>query len=173
MRSSRTSSGFVWSVLVAVALCSSGLGCAFGEIRWDDPMGRLYALEEIQNNYTQLVRWNDYYTAMRFVDPELHEEFMKRNDMTMRFTDHQSGRLALDEGQAASTVEVRYLGYEPDRLIEVMIREKQVWYRDGPANDWFVRPHFIGIEAEPPPRVRPDESAELADAGSQEAKATP
>ena len=175
MKTSRTSS-VVWTLLAAVALGSSGLGCAFGEIRWDDPIGRLYALEEIQDQYTQLVRWNDYYTALRYVDPALQEQFLKRNEMTLRFTDHQSGMLSLDEKRRQSTVEVSYTGYEPDRLVEVVLHEKQVWYRDSKLNHWFVRPNFVGLEPEPEPYVFTEdleEAAELADASSREAQTTP
>ena len=118
---------------------------------------RRYTLEEIQDQYTQLVRWNDYYTALRYVDPTLHDEFLKRNDLELRFTDHQSGPLALDDSYSKSTVNVTYLAYLPDELIEKTVVETQEWYREGKGNAWLVRPHFLEIEEEPPPRVVPVE----------------
>jgi hypothetical protein len=82
--------------MAAVALATTGLGCAFGEIRWDDPMGHLLSLEETQLYYSQLVRFNDYHTALRFVDPELRDSFLERVDMAIRFTDMKSGPVDMD-----------------------------------------------------------------------------
>ena len=38
----------------------AGLGCAFGEIRPEDPFQRKYSLEGAQKRYTDLVRWSKF-----------------------------------------------------------------------------------------------------------------
>lgn len=154
---------FVGTAMAVFGLAAAGLGCAFGEIRWDDPMGRLLSLEETQMYYSQLVRFNDYNTALRFVDPELRETYLERQNMTLRFTDLQSGPIDLEDGHRKSNVTVTYLGYEPNVLIERAYTEKQAWFRDPPGNNWFVRPYFVDLEEEPPPRVVADASASLED----------
>ena len=149
--------------MAAVALATTGLGCAFGEIRWDDPMGHLLSLEETQLYYSQLVRFNDYHTALRFVDPELRDSFLERVDMALRFTDMQSGPIDMDSMHRESEVVVTYLGYRPNVMVEKKYTEKQSWHRSPPGNEWFVRPYFVDIEEEPPPRVMADASLSMED----------
>ena len=152
------------AALAVLALAAGGLGCAFGEIRLNDPMGRLYALEETQWYYSQLVRFGDYHSALRFVDPELQEQYLERTELTIRFTDMQSGPINLDTMKANSDVTVKYLGYDPNTMIEKSYTEKQTWFRnrDG-GNNWFVRPYIVDLEEEPPPRVVAEADITLLD----------
>jgi len=143
----------VGSIGALLALAAAGLGCAFGEIRWTDPMGHLMSLEETQKYYSELVRFGDYHTALRFVDPELREKFLERDDLSLKFTDYESGPVDMSEDHRDSEVTVVYLGYEPDVLVERKFKEKQTWFREPPGNDWFVRPYLVDIEEPPPPRV--------------------
>ena len=48
-----------FSILLALTLwTASSLGCAFGEVRWSDPLQREISLEDAQHRYTVLVRWS-------------------------------------------------------------------------------------------------------------------
>jgi hypothetical protein len=160
------------AMVAIVGLAASSLGCAFGEIRWDDPMGRLYALEEAQMYYSQLVRFGDFHTALRFVDPELQDQYLDRVDMGLRFTDMQSGPINLDTLKLKSNVTVRYMGYNPNTMVELRYTEKQAWHRKpNGGNGWVVRPYFVDIEAEPPARettLAKAEGSEEGDASASE-----
>ena len=65
MRRTRTTR---W-LLATAGLAILSLGCAFGEIRLDVPMGRKYTLEEQQHEYTDYVRWGAFDYASRFGSP--------------------------------------------------------------------------------------------------------
>jgi len=139
------------SVLAAtlVALIG-GLGCAFGEVYWSDPLKREYSLGEVQKRYTGLVRFGAFVRASKFVDPELAENFVSlfpsRGDLV--FTDHESERIDFaDNGKRNNaTVKVRYSAYYTHSPVVIEIVEIQHWYREGPSNNWLVRPEFQGLE---------------------------
>ena len=133
--------------LLCLALLTS-LGCAFGEVRFSDPLDRQVSLEDAQNRYTVLVRWNDLDKASAFVDPEMRDDFMKMvpNFRDLRFTEYDSGKTDIGEDGTA-TVIVTYYVYSPSSPIETTITETQTWYRDAGVNNyWHVRPAFQGID---------------------------
>ena len=136
---------------LAATLVATGLslGCAFGEIRLNDPLDRAISLEEAQNRYTVLVRWSDFERAAGFVDPEQRKEFLRNfpSFREVRFTDFESETADIGEDGTA-TVEVTYFAYTPTSPLEVTITETQYWYRDSKlGNDWRVRPTFRGLDA--------------------------
>jgi len=132
---------------IAVALGTSvllALGCAFGEWRPDDPMKRRFSLEDIQQQYTDYVRWSAFNEASVFVDPEVREAYLagapKIEDL--RFTDYESAPVTLDEEMSEATIEVIYDAYRPRSLIQIKVTEVQHWRRYGKGNHWMVKPTF-------------------------------
>jgi len=139
--------------LAIVAVIAAGLaplgGCAFGELRLNDPLDREISLEDAQHRYTVLVRWSDFERASRYVDPSMRAEFkaMLPGFRTLRFTEYESDPVEIDAELQEATVEVTYYAYSPSSPIEVEIHETQRWYRDpGVGNNWHVKPTFEGIE---------------------------
>ena len=123
-------------------------GCAFGEIRWDDPLQREISLEDAQHRYTVLVRWRNFEKAAAFVDPALRDAFLASvpKYRELRFTEYESEPVEMTEEQTA-TLKVTYYVYSPSSPIETTITETQEWYRDsGVGNSWHVRPSFTGID---------------------------
>ena len=128
----------------------SALGCAFGEIRLDDPFQRKYSLEEATKHYSDFVRWSDFDRASQFVDPEVRDEFL-RNAPTfrsLRFTDYEADPVELDEEKVVATIVVRYFAYRLSNPIEIEIRETQEWTRQNVRNTWFVKSTFEGLGAD-------------------------
>jgi hypothetical protein len=134
--------------LLAVLVGSIGLGCAYGEIRWKDPLGRKKALEESQKRYTDLVRWSAFDKAVRYVDPEVREEFLDiaPSFEQLRFSDYEIVPIEIDQETGEATVEVTYHAYSMASAYEVAIVETQHWSRDDFTNSWRVRPSFEGLE---------------------------
>jgi len=125
------------------------MGCAFGEIRIDDPMQRELTLEEAQERYTLFVRWSEFEKASAFVDPEQRKAFLAGlpSFRDVRFTDYESQALRYGE-EGGTTVSVTYFAYTPTSPIEVTITESQEWYRDSTiGNTWRVRSTFTGLDA--------------------------
>ena len=119
-------------------------------MRLSDPLDREISLEDAQRRYTVLVRWSDFERAVKYVDPELRDDFMEKlpSFRELRFTEYDSEPVEMDEGRQTATVEVTYYAYSPTTPMEMEVRETQEWYRDqGVANNWHVRPTFEGIEA--------------------------
>ena len=138
-------------LLLALALASVAVlaGCAFGEIRWKDPLQRELTLEEAQERYTLFVRWSEFEKASAFVDPERREDFLAQlpSFRELRFTDYESERLRFGE-EGGTTVSVTYFAYTPTSPLVVTIHETQEWYREpGVGNHWRVRPAFRGLDA--------------------------
>jgi hypothetical protein len=138
-------------MLLGLCVLMSQLGCAFGEVYWDDPLKREYSLGEIQKQYTHYLRFGNVQAAARFVDPELQDQFYERfpSRDTVVFTDFESGPIKFDdiETRMNATILVTYSGYYSDSLIVLDIIETQEWYRSSAANDWKVRPDFEGLRA--------------------------
>jgi hypothetical protein len=124
------------------------LGCAFGELRPDDPFQRQLTLEDAHRLYTNYVRWNKFGEAAQFVDPELRDEFLAHAPRfrDFRFTDWEATPVVLDDDKQASTIHVTYYGYRTATLVEVPVEEVQEWYRSPDdtviQNNWLVRPKF-------------------------------
>ena len=137
---------FVLTLSLGVA---SVLGCAFGEIRWTDPLQREISLEDAQHRYTVLVRWSNFEEAAKFVEPDLREDYLAGlpGFRELRFTEYESEPVRVDEERASATVDVTYYAYTPTSPIEQKVSETQEWSRQ-PAlgNRWFVRSTFHGLE---------------------------
>lgn len=129
----------------------SAIGCAFGEIRLDDPFQRKYSLEEATKRYSDYVRWSDFNRASQFVDPEFRDDFLRNAPafQEVRFTDYKTDPVELDEEKVVATIVVRYFAYRLSNPIEIEIRETQEWERQsGGLNSWFVRSTFEGLETD-------------------------
>jgi hypothetical protein len=131
-----------WSCALAL-LAPLFLGCGiFAEL--DDPLGRDFALNAAQRQYTQAIRWGELEDASAYVDPELKAAFLEKAAAFegFRITDYQIGHIDYDENDSnLARVSVTYRGYYTASLIERPIRERQQWYRAS-GNDWRVRPEF-------------------------------
>ena len=139
----------ITTMLLGLCVLMSQLGCAFGEIYWDDPLKREYSLSEIQKLYTHYLRFGNVKAAARFVDPEMEDEFyaMFPHRGTVVFTDFETGPIKFDdtETRLTATIVVTYSGYYSDSLIVMDITETQEWYRPDATNNWKVRPNFEGL----------------------------
>lgn len=136
--------------LALLAATAGSFGCAFGEVRWSDPLQREFSLEEAQHRYTVLVRWNDSEKASKFVDPEQRSDYLASfpNFREIRFTEYESDELTMDPDRQTATLDVRYFAYTPTSPIETIVTETQEWYRDaGVGNNWHVRSTFSGLDA--------------------------
>lgn len=138
-----------FALLIGFVLVGSSLGCAFGEIYWDDPLKREYSLSEIQKRYTYLVRFGSFHQAARFVDPNLADAFVRNlpDDKEFVFTDFETGPIHFDDEseRETATVIVEYTGYYANSVYVIDIIETQKWYREGQFNNWLVRPEFEGL----------------------------
>jgi len=125
-------------------------GCAFGEVRWDDPLQREISLEDAQQRYTVLVRWSDFEKAAKFVEPEERDAYLTNfpDFRNLRFTEYESDRVTVDPSKSTSTIAVTYYAYTPASPIEMKVVETQEWYRHpGLGNHWYVRSTFSGLDA--------------------------
>jgi hypothetical protein len=129
---------------IALALFAAfALGCGvLAEL--DDPLGRDFALNAAQRQYTQAIRWGELEDASAYVDPALKAAFLEKAAAFegFRITDYQIGQIDYDaDDSSLARVSVTYRGYCTASLIERPIRERQQWYRES-GNDWRVRPEF-------------------------------
>ncbi len=135
---------------LALVVLFNSLGCAFGEIYWDDPLKREYSLSEVQQRYTELVRFGKFAQASAFVDPVMTEEFVESfpSQRDFVFTDFESGQIEFDDDEVRenATVRVEYSGYHSNTLVLEDMVEHQHWYRDSIMNDWLVRSSFDQFE---------------------------
>ena len=132
----------IW--IVGLALLS---GCA---ATLTDPLGRRQALESVQKQYTELIRWGDFERASKYVDPQQRESFvaLSRSFETIRLTDFEIAEIEYSGGDEVS-VAVTYRGYAVDTLLERRFREEQVWTREpGVTNQWSVRSDLAEAMAE-------------------------
>ena len=137
---------FTRILIAVILLCatSSTLGCAFGEMRWTDPLQREISLEDAQHRYTVLVRFSDFEKASKFVAAEQRSDYLASfpDFRRIRFTEYETGELDFHTDRAGATVEVRY--YSP---IETVVTEMQEWSRNpGVGNYWVVKSTFSGLE---------------------------
>ena len=125
------------------------LGCAFGEMRWSDPLEHEYSLELIQKRYSDLVRFGNYKAASRYVDRADRSAFLSGmpKEGSVRFLDYESQPLELNPELTYALVEVTYVAYSPWTLVQFSVIERQEWTRpDGFRNDWSVKSSFEGLE---------------------------
>lgn len=136
--------------LALLLLLATSLGCAFGEVRWDDPLQREISLEDAQHRYTVLVRFGDFEKAVKFVEPAERDTYLAGlpNLRQLRFTEYESDRVTVDAEKSTSTIEVTYFAYTSASPIEMQVIETQEWYRHpGLGNHWYVRSTFKGLDA--------------------------
>jgi hypothetical protein len=132
------------AVTMLAAIAVTGLGCANGEFRFNDPIGREKALEAVQKEYTSLVRWNEFDQAAQFVHPDARAEFLaEAPGEDLRFTDAETKPIEIDEELASANVQVTYLAYNRHSPYEYKVEEDQAWEREGTT--WSVRPTFDGL----------------------------
>jgi hypothetical protein len=149
MQSRVQSRGLRNSLIIASAmLLLSSFGCAFGELRPNDPFQRQYSLEQAQKRYSDLVRWSKFGEAAGFVAPADRAQFVKDmpNFRHIRFTDHESSPWELDEEMRTTTIEVTYMGYSMRTPLEISVHETQVWSREGNGNHWTVKSNFTDLD---------------------------
>jgi len=126
----------------------SSLACAFGEIRWSDPLQREISLEDAQHRYTVLVRWSNFEEAAKFVQPDQRDAYLEKlpDFREFRFTEYESQPVRVDVERASATVEVTYYAYTPSSPIEQRVSETQEWSREkAVGNRWFVQSTFHGL----------------------------
>ena len=134
------------STALLLALTTS-LGCAFGEMRWSDPLDRELSLEDAQHRYTVLMRWSHFEKAANYVHPDVRDEFIASAPAfrDLRFTEYESDPVELDEARASATIEVTYYVYTPTSPMETSVTETQEWTRES-GNNWFVKSSFSGLQ---------------------------
>jgi len=142
------------------------LGCAFGELRWNDPLEHEYSLEGIQKRYSDLVRFGNYKAASRYVARADRSAFLSGmpKEGSVRFLDYESQPLELNPELTYALVEVTYVAYSPWTLVQFSVIERQEWTRpEGFRNDWSVKSSFEGLE---PFVARSDRSKRLGSAAA-------
>ena len=112
-----------------------------------DPGNRKDSFKLSQRKYTNAVRWGDVEEALRFVHPELREEFLSYEDAFdgIRVTDFEVGEVVYGSMQKTATVRVTYHAYSLQSMLEKEIKEVQQWERLTALNDWVVRPQLAGL----------------------------
>jgi hypothetical protein len=127
-----------------------GVGCAFGEIRWNDPLQRQITLEDLQQEYVAMVRFGNFQRASGYVDPEFRDAYLERlpDPETMRFTDFEIGPIDINEELNEATSKVTYWYYRTVSPTEEKLVETQHWVRaSGNSLSWMLRPEFDGLAA--------------------------
>jgi hypothetical protein len=127
--------------LVVLLAVTTGLGCAFGEIRPEDPFRRQYNLDEVHKQYTDYVRWSKFEQASQFMDKEERPAFLRLmpDFDEVRFTDWKAKPYQLDDELTSTTIEVTYRGYTMTTPFEVKVHESQEWHREGKGNVWKLK----------------------------------
>jgi hypothetical protein len=130
--------------LLAVVLAANALGCAFGELRPNDPYQRQLKLEEIHKDYSDSVRWSKFEEASKYVVTEEQSDFVRSmpDFKEVRFTDWKAEPFELDEEMRNATIDVEYTGYSMVSPFEITVHEKQEWTRVGKGNNWKVKSSF-------------------------------
>jgi len=138
------------TLLLAIVAVASGTGCAFGELRPDDPFKRQFSLEDAQKEYTDFVRWSKFQEAAAYVAPEDRKAFFARmpDFDVLRFTDWESRPWEFEdqEEKNKAIIEVTYRGYSMRTPFEVKVTETQTWTRTGSGNSWTVHSEFQNLD---------------------------
>jgi hypothetical protein len=132
-------------VVLPLFFCS-GCIAVFVEM-FTDPMGRKASFSRAQREYTKLLRWSDIEQAVRFVHPEVREEFLSYAGEFdgIRVTDFEIGDITFGEREETATVRVTYHAYSMASMLEKEIKETQEWERPAKDNLWLVRPKLEGL----------------------------
>ena len=137
------------AALLLVLLAPLAIGCAFGEVRWGDPLEREYSLQEMQKRYTDLVRFGHFQGASRYVARAEQKSYLAGLPApeSIRFTDYRAEPVHVNEDLNLAVLEVTYTAYSPWTLVQFNVFERQEWRRpDGMANAWIVKSTFRGLE---------------------------
>jgi len=134
--------------LFAALVLANAFGCAFGEIRPNDPYQRQLKLEERHKEYSDYVRWSKFEEASKFVVQEEQSKFVREmpDFKEVRFTDWKAEPFELDEELRNTAIEVEYTGYSLGSPFEVTVHETQTWTRSGKGNDWKVSSSFKDLD---------------------------
>jgi hypothetical protein len=132
--------------LACAVLALAASGCLLADL--GDPMGRMRALRESQQRYTQLVRWGEIEKAAELVDPAMRPSFLALAPAfeEIRITDYERGSFDFEGAEDTAVITVTYRGYSLATLVDQPVRERQEWYRSGP-NTWLVRPQMQELVA--------------------------
>ena len=132
-------------VVLPLIFCS-GCIAVFVEM-FTDPMGRKASFSRAQREYTKLLRWSDIEQAVRFVHPEMREQFLSYDGEFdgIRVTDFEIGDVTFGEREETATVRVTYHAYSMASMLEKEIKETQEWERPNGDNRWMVRPKLEGL----------------------------
>ena len=137
---------FSTPVLLLALLWLGALGCAFGDIRPDDPMDRQMSLEDQHTHYSDLVRWSQFDKAATYIKPSDRADFVRAmpDFEEMRFTDWKAEPWEFEDPESLdrAVIRVTYSGYSMRNPFEVEIHEKQEWSRNGRGNHWMVVSSF-------------------------------
>ncbi|MEO1934246.1 MAG: hypothetical protein ABGX04_05595 [Myxococcales bacterium] len=135
------------SIILAMTVLVSVLGCANGEFRFGDPFDRQLTLTESQHRYTVLVRWSQFQKARAFVATEDRDAFMTQMQQLgdARITEYESQPIELDSKKQKATISVTYTLYTTALPYEIKITEEQEWTRSGISNNWNVTSTFDGL----------------------------
>lgn len=137
------------AAFAALVLVAAGTGCARLS-RWSKPFGPPHELPDVQQRYTQLIRWNEFAKASDFVEPELRSAFLTAAaDLEqVRFSDYEVQRLDPSEDGLSATALVRYRAYWLDYSVELPpVVETQAWRYDEGEAAWRVRPDLVALRA--------------------------
>ncbi len=137
-----------WITLAGLGVTTLlGLGCAFGEVNWSDPLKRGFTLKDAQRRYTEYVRWSAFDKASNYVKPEQRDDYMARapSARELRFTDYEMDPFEINEETGEATIEVTYYAYQLNSPVEVTVTETQHWQRSGTGNNWVVEPSFADL----------------------------
>ena len=133
-------------LMVLPLVFCSGCIAVFVEM-FTDPMGRKASFSRAQREYTKMLRWSDIEQAVRFVHPEMREQFLSYDGEFdgIRVTDFEVGDVTFGEREETATVRVTYHAYSMVSMLEKEIKETQEWERLGKDNQWVVRPKLEGL----------------------------
>jgi len=116
-------------------------GCAMLElIETRDLMGYKARFTDAQQQYTRLVRWNEFTRASETVEPESRSTYLAALHQLgeIHFTDYEAQAPVYDAEVRTATVLVRYSAYHDNTLSAVTLVEEQLWTRDFESGDWHV-----------------------------------
>ncbi len=128
----RIPTGILLAVLFGISGCLSAI---------TDPLDRRGEFKDTQTKFTQYVRWGRFQEAVKFVDPELREEFMScaPEFSDLRFSDYEITRVDIEEGLQSASVDVRYKGYLLNMPFERSVDLTEEWTRDESTGVWTVK----------------------------------
>lgn len=114
-----------------------------------DLLVREVRIEDVVRRYVNDVRFRQFDSAVRFVEPELQTQFRVATDhlRTIRFTGATIEQVELDEPGTTAVATVRWRGHWLDSPFERELRTTQRWRRDAASQKWYVTPELEALGA--------------------------